>query len=177
MVGDLVVYKACDYADIKVGDNIVFIADENFPEDVRNENIIHKVIEITEDGIVTRGVHNSGPDGGLREKEEIRGVCTFHSAGWGKVFNFVGKYGIFILILLVAIPFIVRQVIKIVKLAKNGGEDGEAITAESDGYVSKSDENMSENAEILSKSDENLNKSDEPVDASDDGIKSETDGE
>lgn len=128
MTGDLIVFKKVEYGSLKVGDNIVFKADENFRDGSGNSmsglTIVHKIAEITEDGIVTRGVNNYRDDGGFRTDDEIYGICTANSAGWGKVFSFLGKYGILIIIALIAIPVIVTQTIKIVRLskAKNGGQ-------------------------------------------------------
>lgn len=129
MTGDLIIFRRSGINDIKVGDNLVFIADENFPDEIQGKSIVHKVVS-TESGIETRGVNNAGNDGGFRDAEELLGICTNNSAGWGKVFSFLGKYGIFVIIALIAVPFIVGQIIKIVKLAKqrkleaSGGVDG-----------------------------------------------------
>ncbi len=118
MTGDLIVFHSCDYDDVKVGDVIVFVADENFPKIV-GKTVVHKVIAIEEEGIRTFGVNNSKPDGGFREKNELLGICTYNSATWGKIFVFLGKYGIFFILAIIAIPFIIRQAIKITKLSKD----------------------------------------------------------
>lgn len=127
MTGDLIVFRACNIGDLKVGDNIVFIADENFRSDIQGKSIVHKVVR-TENGIETRGVNNAADDEGFRDESELLGICTFNSAGWGKVFSFFGKYGIIFVIALIAVPFIVRQIIKIVKLSKN--KEGEEVAAD-----------------------------------------------
>ena len=125
MTGDLIVFRRCSINEIKVGDNLVFRADENFDKQVQGQSIVHKVVRI-ENGVETRGVHNGHDDDGFRDADEIYGICTYNSAGWGKVFSFLGKYGIFIVIALIAGPFIVGQIIKIVKLSKqrNGEVNG-----------------------------------------------------
>lgn len=131
MTGDLIVFHSCSYDDIEVGDYIVFVADENFDKRLKGQSIVHEVIDITKDGLVTKGANNSGKDQGFREAKDILGICTYNSAGWGKVFSFIGKYGIFIIIILVFVPFAVKQIIKIVRLSKN--KQAEEISAADDG--------------------------------------------
>lgn len=120
MTGDLIVYKSCSFDDVKVGDNIVFIAGDGFGK-LKGQSIVHEAIEITEEGIVTQGknrVTNPGPDKDCVTAKNLLGICTFNSAGWGKLFTFISKFGIFIIIALVAVPFIIKQIIKIVRLSK-----------------------------------------------------------
>ncbi len=130
MTGDLIVFKKIDFSEIEVSDNIVFRADENFRDGNGNSmsglTIVHKVVEKTQDGLVTRGVHNLKDDGGFRTEDEIYGVCISNSAAWGKIFSFLGKYGILIIIALIAVPIIVSQTIKIIKLSKAKNAEGEA---------------------------------------------------
>lgn len=132
MTGDLIVFKKINYAEIEVNDNIVFKADDNFRDGNGNSmagfTIVHKVIAKTQDGLVTEGVNNLKADGGFRTEDEIYGVCVSNSATWGKIFSFLGKYGILIIIALVAVPIIVSQVLKIVKLSKEKNAESEAQT-------------------------------------------------
>lgn len=134
MTGDLIVFKATEYSEIAVGDNVVFKADDNFRDGNGNSmaglTIVHKVVEITEDGIVTRGVHNIKDDGGFRSADDIYGVCIANSAAWGTVFSFLGKYGVLIIIALIAIPVIISQIIRIVKLAKAKDKGGDGVGGE-----------------------------------------------
>ncbi len=125
MTGDLIIFRECGFDDVNIGDNIVFIADANFDTRIQGKSIVHKVKDITADGIITYGVHNHGDDDGFREANELLGICTYNSAGWGKVFSFIGKFGIFIIIALIALPFIIKQIVKIVRLSKKGEEAGE----------------------------------------------------
>ena len=140
MTGDLIVFKSCSYDDIEVGDYIVFTADESFGK-LKGQSIVHAVKEITEDGIITQGLNkktNPNPDKNPVTAENLLGVCTSNSAGWGKFFRFINKYGIILVIALVAIPFIVKQIIKIVKLSKNKQSE-EVIAVE--GSVTEEHEN------------------------------------
>ena len=129
MTGDLIVYKSRSYDDIKVGDYVVFTAGDGFGQ-LKGQSIVHEAIEKTEDGIKTQGKNrttNPGPDKDYVTAENLLGVCTFNSSGWGKLFAFISKFGIFIIIALIAVPFIVKQIIKIVKLSKQS--EAEEVTA------------------------------------------------
>ncbi len=132
MTGDLIVFHSCSYDDVKVGDYIVFTAGEKFGK-LKGQSIVHAVAEITDEGIVTQGLHYSQPDDEKVTKANLLGICTYNSAGWGKFFRFVSKYGILIIIAVVAIPFIVRQIIKIVKLSKQKEAEGAVEPGENNG--------------------------------------------
>lgn len=137
MTGDLIVFKKVDFSTLDVGDTIVFKADDNFKDGASNSlegyTIVHKIMEVTDEGLVTKGVNNVANDGGLRTADEVYGICISNSALWGDVFAFLGKYGIIIIIFIIAVPFIVTQIIKLVKYSKEKtGEDcaegtGEAL--------------------------------------------------
>lgn len=139
MTGDMIFFRACDIDDIEVGDNIVFIAGESFGEQICGQNIVHKVVAITAEGLVTQGVNsntNPGPDKDLVTADNFIGICTAHSTFWGKVFSFLSKYGIFILLAIFVVPFIITQIIKIFKLSKQP-----EITAGSEGEAGQADTN------------------------------------
>lgn len=127
MTGDLIVFRSCSYDDIEVGDYIVFTAGDGFGK-LKGQSIVHEVKEITETGIKTQGINNPIEDIDKVTAKNLLGICTFNSAGWGKFFRFVNKYGIIIVIALISVPFIVKQVIKIIKLSKN--KNGEEIAVE-----------------------------------------------
>lgn len=127
MTGDLIVFKSVDADTLKIGDNIVFRADDNFKDGAGKSmagcTIVHKIVDITDGGFVTKGVNNVAEDFGVRTESDIYGVCIANSAGWGVVFSFFGKYGIIILVAVIAVPVIVTQTIKIIKLAKRKNDD------------------------------------------------------
>lgn len=133
MTGDLIIFKSCSINDVKEGDNIVFVAGDGFPKSVRGQSIVHEAIEITEDGIRTQGKNratNPGPDKDLVTAKNFLGKCTSNSAGWGRFFRFLSKYGIIIIILIVVLPFVIKQAMKIARLSKQrqaermGSDDG-----------------------------------------------------
>ncbi|MDE7163711.1 MAG: signal peptidase I [Clostridia bacterium] len=128
-VGDLIVYHSCKYADVEVGDYIVFVAGEGFDTAIKGQSVVHEAIAISENGITTKGVNNPSADRAPVTAENLLGKCTFNSAGWGAFFSFLSKYGIIIIIALIAIPFIVSQALKIVRLSKQSEEEKKAQTA------------------------------------------------
>ena len=115
--------------EIKVGDLIVFVAGEGFDEAIKGQSVVHEAIAITENGITTKGVNNPSADRARVTADNLLGICTFNSAGWGAFSTFLSKYGIIFIIALIAIPFIVSQIIKIVKLSKQREEEKKAETA------------------------------------------------
>ncbi|MGN0812668.1 MAG: signal peptidase I [Candidatus Coproplasma sp.] len=128
MTGDLIVFKQVEYSSLKVGDNIVFKADDNFKDGAGNSlegyTIVHKIISVTADGLVTKGVNNAIEDGGFRTADEVYGLCVSNSAIWGKIFTFFSKFGVLIIIFIIAVPVIISQTVKIVKLSKEKKGEG-----------------------------------------------------
>ncbi len=129
MTGDLIVFHICDISEVSEDDNIVFFAGEHFGE-MRGQTIVHKAINVTEYGIQTKGVNNPSADVDFVTAENFIGICTFNSAFLGALFSFISKYGIFLIIFLIALPIIVTQVIKIIKLSKQSNTDGKEAKAE-----------------------------------------------
>lgn len=127
-VGDLIIYHSCKYADVEVGDYIVFIAGDGFDTSIKGQSVVHEAIAISESGITTKGVNNPAADKAPVTSDNLLGICTFNSSGWGAFFRFLSKYGIFLIIAIIAIPFIVSQIIKIVKLSKQREEEKKAQT-------------------------------------------------
>lgn len=142
MTGDLIVFHQCSYDDVKEGDYIVFIAGDGFGK-LKGQSVVHEAKEITPDGIVTQGTNNAAPDNDKVTSDNLLGICTFNSAGWGKFFRFINKYGIFIIIALVFVPFAVKQIIKIVKLSKNKQAE-EVSVGDDDKEITRQGENIDE---------------------------------
>ena len=137
MTGEMIFFKKCDIGKVKEGDNIVFVAGNGFDEVVRGQNIVHKAYSVTESGIVTKGVNektNATPDKDLVTSANFLGICTGHSAFLGALFIFLSKYGILILVAIIAIPIIISQIVKIVRYSRQSASaDGEAVADSSDG--------------------------------------------
>lgn len=141
--GDLIIFRICDFEDVKVGDNIVFVAGKGFDAAVQGKSVVHKVQSLTDEGAVTKGVNNLSSDKDLVTSENFLGICFYNSSFWGGIFLFFSKYGIFVIIFVIVLPFVISQVIKIVKLAKHGDgndtqddsaveQDGRAATDETE---------------------------------------------
>lgn len=146
MTGDLIVFKKVEFSSLKEGDNIVFKADNNFKDgagiSLEGYTIVHQIIRVSDKGLITKGVNNFAEDGGFRSEADIYGLCVSNSAGWGKVFTFLGKYGALIIIFIIAVPVIVTQTIKIIKLSKKKeqGENDEINSSSADITVESVDD-------------------------------------
>lgn len=132
-VGDLIIFTHDDISEVKEGDNIVFVAGEGLDSAIQGQNVVHRVHEINNvDGkisITTYGINNDRDDAMPVTAENFVGICVYHSAGLGGFFTFMRNYGVIILIAIIAVPFIISQIIKIVKLsreqAKGDSSDGD----------------------------------------------------
>lgn len=125
MAGDLIVFQACDIAEINVGDDIVFTAGSGFGS-IAGSSVVHRVVAIENGVVTTQGVNektNPSADKDPVTAENFLGICIYNSSVWGGVFTFFSRYGIPILIAVVAVPLIVSQIIKIVRLSKNREDD------------------------------------------------------
>ena len=112
--GDLIIFKACNYDEVNIGDNIVFVGGESFGS-LEGQLIVHSAVEICENGIVTKGVNmytNPMHDKGLVTEKNLLGKCVYNSALWGKVYNFFSRYGILIVAALIFMSVIVFNMIK-----------------------------------------------------------------
>jgi signal peptidase I len=125
MTGDLIMFKECNVSDVKIGNDIVFIAGNSFDEAVRGQSVVHRVIELvygadgsSVTGFVTKGINNVAADNDSVTADNLLGICTYNSTALGKIVLFFIHYGVLVLVALIALPFIVKQVIKIVKLVK-----------------------------------------------------------
>jgi signal peptidase I len=125
MTGDLIIFKSCNFDDIQIGDDIVFVAGDGFGE-INGQCVVHRVISEENGRLFTQGVNNSVADIDAVTKDNFLGICIYNSAILGKIFTFFSKYGIILIVAIVLVPFIINQVIKICKLAKHGdGSDND----------------------------------------------------
>ena len=70
-IGDLAIIKRGSYEDIKIGDIVVF--QQPITDDI-NILVIHRVIDIKDQGLVTKGDANTTPDQGFVTEDEYQGV-------------------------------------------------------------------------------------------------------
>lgn len=99
-VRGLILIKEVPYEEIKVDDIISFI-----PEEI-GQSVCHRVIEITDEGFVTKGDNNFTADMGVITKEEYKGKMVFNTNIYANVYyavtqgNPVIVIGLFLLLVL-----------------------------------------------------------------------------
>lgn len=71
--GIVIIHKE-DYDDIKVNDVVAFEA-----ADLGNQGAMHRVVEITDEGFVTKGDNNGNPDDKLVTKNNYVGKAVWHT--------------------------------------------------------------------------------------------------
>lgn len=95
--GDFIIIEATD--DYQEGDIVVFIKDDLL--------IVHQIISVVEDGVITKGINASGDDGTI-PLSSIYGEVISVWAGFGGFFDFMkNKYFFIGLIILLAIIIII----------------------------------------------------------------------
>ncbi len=71
-VGDIIFFKDYNYEELEVDDIIIFYNPEE------EKNICHRVKEITEEGIITKGDNNMFEDSFIVKEEDLIGKITKH---------------------------------------------------------------------------------------------------
>jgi signal peptidase len=138
--GDLIVFTKAEIEDLKIGDDVVFVAGSGFYS-LQGENIVHRVVAlVTKEGnilyempedmqgievvaVKTKGVANNTADSDNVTADNLLGTCVYNSAFLGGLIIFFVNYGIFVLIFVVAVPIIIKQAIKIYKIAKQAKQE------------------------------------------------------
>ncbi len=122
-VGELLIVRETPMERICEGDDVLFISQSG---PIEGEAIVHRVIEVGTDGegiyFRTQGVNNGNvPDNDRVHRSNYVGKAVGHSVFWGKIFGFLSDLRVLMMIavLVIAVPFVVRQVIRIVRLAKS----------------------------------------------------------
>lgn len=143
-VGDMIIVKSCDITEIEEGENAVFIG---LSGEYEGKYIVHKVIGIYDDidetgektGICleTQGINNPCSDDDYVYADNFVGREIFHSALLGSVMTFLQDplNWMYVFVIVLAISFGMKHVIKIVKLIKNRNkeEDGQELEQEEKG--------------------------------------------
>lgn len=128
-VGDFIAVKLCAIDAVTVGDDIVFVAGPDFAGgSIAGEFVVHRAVEVTDDGgiaVTTKGINNSSVDTGVVTAENFVGVCVNSSTLFGQLYSFVMRYGFIIFIAGVALPIIIKQVIRIIKIINEEESDAE----------------------------------------------------
>ena len=108
-VGSVVVIKPADTETLKIGDIICFKLSEP-------TSITHRIINITEEGFITKGDANEDPDQWIVKKENVIGKAIFTIPFIGYIGYFVRTpTGFILLILLPASVMIILEIRNIVK--------------------------------------------------------------
>ena len=114
-MGDLIVTTPADGDDIGIGDVVAFKnGNKNIP-------ITHRVVNITEEGFITKGDANEDPDIQIRTGREVEGKVIFWIPFLGYLVHYVrSPLGFAILILIPGILLILGEVKKIHGYVKEG---------------------------------------------------------
>jgi len=100
-VRGLVVIKEIPYENIKVDDIISFV-----PEEMPDKSVCHRVVEITDEGFVTKGDNNFKNDMGLVTKDEYKGKLVFHSNIYANAYYVVTDSNPIVLVVLFSVLII-----------------------------------------------------------------------
>jgi signal peptidase len=115
-IGDLAIIERGNYEDIKIGDIIVF--QQPITDDV-NILIIHRVIDIKDEGLVTKGDANQNADRGFVTSDEYQGVYVSKVTWLRPIVTVIttsfGKTIIFGLITLLLLGLLLSEVVHIIK--------------------------------------------------------------
>jgi signal peptidase I len=128
-VGDLLVVRPYNFADVTVGDDIVYQnADPTSP--IYGQNVVHRVIEVGDDEnghyLITKGVNNNEADVSPVREENFVGIKAFHSAALGAILLFFTKMENWIILVVIFVCAIivvqaVRQMVKAVREQRKKG--------------------------------------------------------
>lgn len=115
-IGDLAIIKRGSYEDIKIGDVVVF--QQPITDDI-NILVIHRVIDIKDQGLVTKGDAISTPDQGFVTEDEYQGLYV-SKITWLKpivttVTTSLGKTVIFGLITVLLLGLLLSEIVHIIK--------------------------------------------------------------
>ncbi len=114
-VGDLAIIRKGQFSEVEVGNIIVFQGTYQSYEFL----IIHRVIEITDEGFITQGDANSRPDDGFVTEETYQGIYVSKITWLRPVANFVtdgsGRTLIFGLIVIILIIVLFTEMLHILR--------------------------------------------------------------
>ena len=110
-VGGVVVIKAVDTETLKVGDIICFKLSES-----ATTTVTHRIINITDEGFITKGDANEDPDQWIVKKENVIGKAIFTIPYIGYLGYFVRTpIGFILLIVIPATLIIIMEIRSIIK--------------------------------------------------------------
>ena len=120
MAGEIILGKAADPEDLKVGDIITYTGEA---DDLNGKIITHKIVEIDDGTFITQGVANDIPDPPISSSQILsRYIATVPLAG--KLFSIINsKFGFVFLIAMPLGLLIVNEITIIVKAFKEDKEE------------------------------------------------------
>ncbi|NCC55588.1 MAG: signal peptidase I [Erysipelotrichia bacterium] len=123
-IGDLAIIKRGSYDDIEIGDVIVF---QQLISDDLYILVIHRVIDIKDQGFVTKGDANTSPDQGFVTEDEYQGVYV-SKITWLKpivsiITTSLGKTVIFGLITVLLLGLLLSEIVHIIKTISHAQKD------------------------------------------------------
>ncbi|MGI6781485.1 MAG: signal peptidase I [Acholeplasmataceae bacterium] len=109
-VGEIIIIKKLDYDDYlktaQVGQDVVVYQSKKY-----NIYIVHKLYEITEEGLVLKGVNNPSPDDEIVNQQNFHGIVVSHGVQWFGNFLLSSRSLIFLVIVLFLIFVIVTEIL------------------------------------------------------------------
>ena len=139
-VGELLIVKPVDMDEIEVGQDIVFVS---LSGEIAGERVVHRVVEKGTDDVGlyfrTEGINNHGiTDADKVHAANFVGAAAGHSMCWGKILGFFShtETMLWLLLLLIVVPFAVKQVVKIVRAAKEAQTEETKTDKENDAGTS-----------------------------------------
>lgn len=113
--GSLIITKSVDASELKVGDDITFMVNEN-------TSFTHRIIGITENyqgtgerAFETKGTTNKNPDKDMVAAANVVGKVVFHSKALGSIANFMKAnwiFVIFVLVVIMALIFVLKRIFR-----------------------------------------------------------------
>ncbi len=138
-VGDMIIVKTATIDNAKEGDDVVFISND---PSIKGERVVHRVIEVGKDEngifLTTKGINNPTEDSDKVRAGNFVGIAVAHNTFFGRLLSFFTHTEniILVVVLLVLVPFIVKQIKKIIVLSKGlpdkSIENGETEISESE---------------------------------------------
>lgn len=165
---DLIIVREYDgKSELKVGDVVTFW-DSSIPYEDASGNRgwfnTHRIVEVREDGYVTRGDNNAADDTTVRSRADIKAVWNGSKiSGWGSVIDWIKDSTHFLLVIVLPLAVLffinvfmfIREIVrhKVDKTSKKLAEDKEALVeaakqAAIAEYLAKQAELEKVNAEI-----------------------------
>lgn len=139
---DLIIVKEYDgKSELKVGDVVTFW-DSSIPYEDASGNRgwfnTHRIVEVREDGYVTRGDNNAADDTTIRSRDDIKAVWNGSKiSGWGSVIDWIKDSTHFLLVIVLPLAVLfffnvfmfIREIVrhKVDKTSKQLAEDKEAL--------------------------------------------------